>query len=166
MRVQADADPLRGAIAGLAAGLAASLVMDLFQKAVSALSSDDEQGDGDASEPATVKAADKLACATTGAAMPEQAKPIAGQGVHYAFGAALGVAYGVAAEYLPETTTGAGTLFGATSALLFDEAAVPALGLGSAPWEAPASTHLYALGSHLVFGLATETTRRLVRQAL
>jgi hypothetical protein len=43
---------------------------------------------------------------------------------------------------------------------------VPAAGLGDAPTETPASTHLYALLSHVVFGGVAEGTRRLARDAL
>ena len=152
-------DPVHGAIAGLAGGLAASLAMDLFQKAVGAFSSDDGAG----GEPATEQAADGVARAATGGELPDDVRPIAGQAVHYGFGALLGLAYGVAAEYWPRATIGGGTAFGVASALLFDEAAVPAAGLGSPPWEAPASSHAYSLGSHLVFGAAAEAIRRLVR---
>lgn len=154
-------DPLRGATAGLAAGLVASLVMDLAQKGLSKLRSSEGGG-----EPATEQAADRLAQAATGAPVPDERKPIAGQAVHYGFGALLGLGYGIAAEYWPQSTAGWGSAYGIGNALLFDEAAVPAAGLGQAPCDAPASTHLYTLASHLVFGAAAEGTRRLVRAAL
>jgi len=163
MSAAANPDPLRGAIAGLAAGLVASLVMDLAQKGLSRLQSSDSGGGG---EPATEQAADRVAQATTGAPLPEESKPLAGQAVHYGFGALLGLGYGIAAEYLPQATAGWGSAYAIGNALLFDEAAVPAAGLGKAPWEAPASTHLYTLVSHLVFGTAAEGTRRLVRAAI
>jgi len=59
-----------------------------------------------------------------------------------------------------------GSAYGVGNALLFDEAAVPAAGLGQVPWDTPASTHLYTLASHLVFGTAAEGMRRLVRAAI
>ena len=80
--------------------------------------------------------------------------------------AALGVAYGVAAEFRPGVTAGYGTAFGTAAAALLDEGAVPAVGLGAAPWTAPASTHAYALSSHLVFGAVTEFVRRQVSATL
>lgn len=151
----------KGALAGLAAGLVASLVMDGFQRALSALSPSDNEG-----EPATEKAADRVALETTGLPVPQADKPLAGQAVHYALGAALGVGYGVTAEALPVATAGGGTAFGLAAAIVLDEVAVPAMGLGDAPWQTPASTHAYTIASHLVFGAAAEATRRLVRRAL
>jgi putative membrane protein len=80
--------------------------------------------------------------------------------MHYALGLGLGVAYGVAAEFRPEVTVGAGTLFGVATATVLDEAAVPALGLAEPPWETDAGTHLFSYASHVVFGLAAELVRR------
>lgn len=153
----------RGAIAGLAGGLAASLAMNLAQTALARLHSTDNEGGG---EPATEQAADQIAQTITGAPVPEAAKAKAGQTVHYGFGALLGLGYGVAAEYAPRVAGGKGSAFGLGSALLFDEAAVTAFDLGKSPWETSASTHLYTLVPHLVFGTVTEGTRRLIRPML
>ena len=151
-------DPLRGLAAGIAAGLVASLAMNLFQKAwASALPM---PGAGD--DPATVKAAQKTSRAATGEYFAKEDKEAAGNAVHYAFGALLGGAYGLLAEYRPEVTKGFGTLFRAASAA-FDEVGVPAVGLSGPPTDFPAATHAYGLGSHIVFGGVTEATRRLVR---
>jgi putative membrane protein len=162
---QPDRTPnaLRGALAGLAAGLAASWTMNLFQNAVQKLSPD--QGSGD-DEPATEKAADRMSQAAIGAPVSKEAKPAAGQALHYGFGALLGIGYGMAAEYWPAVTAGRGTVFGIGSAALFDEAAVPAAGLGEAPWRSPLSTHLYTFASHLIFGGSAEAMRKLVRAAI
>ena len=150
--------PFRGLAAGIAAGLVASLAMDLFQKAwASALPL---PGSGD--DPATVKAAQKVSRAATGEVFAKADKEAAGNAVHYLFGAMLGGAYGLIAEYRPEVTTGGGTLFGAASSI-FDELAVPAAGLSGPPTDFPASTHAYGLVSHLVFGGVTEATRKLLR---
>jgi putative membrane protein len=146
------------AAAGLIAGLAASLAMDLFQAGVAALSSSDSDA-----EPATQKAADKVSQAVLGHDIPEQRKPLAGQVVHYALGAGLGVAYAVAAEYRPAVTAGYGTAFAVVTTTLLDETAVPAVGLGDAPWKTSPTTHLYGAASHVVFGTVTEAVRRLLR---
>ena len=152
-------DPLRGIAAGIAAGLVASLAMDLFQKAWAKAvpmptSSDD---------PATVKAAQTVSRAATGKFFVNEDKAAAGQWVHYLFGAGLGGAYGLLAEYRPGVTRGFGSAFGAGTALLFDEVAVPATGLGATPSDTPAATHAYALASHLVFGSISEGVRRGLR---
>jgi putative membrane protein len=152
----------RGAVAGVIAGVVASFVMDRFQAAASSLLS----SDGGGGEPATEKAADAAATAVVGHEVPDAAKPLAGQSVHYALGIGLGVAYGIAAEFRPSVTAGFGTAFGLGTATLLDEAAVPALGLGDAPWKAPLSTTLYAYASHLVFGGTAEVVRRQVAGTL
>lgn len=157
----------RGIVAGAVAGAAASFAMDRFQAAWTALqSSDPAADDSDASQPATVKAADALATAATGHAIPDADKPLAGQAVHYALGIGLGVAYAIAAEFRPAVTAGYGTGFGLGTATLLDDAAVPALGLGDAPWKSDVGTTLYGLASHLVFGAATEAVRRPLRATL
>ncbi len=151
-------DPIRGLAAGIAAGLVASLAMNLFQKAwAKALPM---PGSGD--DPATVKAAQRVSRAATGEFFAVEDKEAAGNAVHYLFGAVLGGAYGLLAEYRPEVTKGYGSLFGAASAA-FDELGVPAAGLSGPTTDFPAATHAYALASHIVFGGVTEATRRLVR---
>ena len=151
----------RGAAAGLVAGLVASGAMDLFQRGWARLSDSDSGG-----ESATTHAADRASEAMTGVPVAEPRKPAAGEAVHYGFGALLGIGYGVLAEYLPRATVGAGAPFGLAAALVVDETMVPLAGLGSAPWKAPASTHVYSAASHLVFGTVAEQTRRLMRSAL
>lgn len=152
----------RGAVAGVIAGAVASFAMDRFQAVVSPLL----PSSGSDSEPATEKAADAVATRLTGQAVPAADKPLAGQAVHYALGIALGSAYGIAAEFRPSVTTGYGLGFGLGTATVLDEAAVPATGLGSAPWDAGIASHLYAYASHGVFGGVSELVRRQVAGTL
>ena len=153
--------PWRGLAAGIAGGLVASLAMDLFQKVWSAVLPPPKT-DG---EPSTVRAAEAIS-GSIGATIDKSEKPVAGQVVHYAFGAVLGGAYGLIAEYAPRVTTGFGTVFGAANALLFDEGAVPAAGLSKPPTEFPPATHAYSLASHLLFGATTEGVRRSAKAAM
>ena len=155
---KSDPAPLRGLAAGIAAGLVGSLAMNLFQKAWAKAVPLPSSGD----DPATVKAAQRASRAATGRFFAKEDKETAGNAVHYLFGAVLGGAYGLLAEYRPELTTGYGTLFGAASAA-FDEVGVPAADLSGPPTDFAAATHAYALASHVVFGGVTEATRRLVR---
>ena len=153
------ADPIRGALAGLAAGLVAAFAMSQAQKLFAAIGPD--QGSG--GSPATVKAANRVKRTATGRSIATKDKAAAGQAVHYATGAALGIAYGLAAEYRPEVTKGYGALFGAATSLLLDEAIIPAVGLGEPPLEVPLSSHVFGLASHFVFGFAAEGTRAALR---
>ena len=152
-------DPIRGALAGLAAGLAASFAMGMAQRLFAAIGPK-QASDGD---PATVKAANKVSRAAAGRSIEKEHKEAAGGTVHYATGAALGLAYGIAAEYRPEVTAGHGAVFGVATSLALDEAGVPLAGLGKPPWQAPLSSHAFGLASHFVFGLAAEGARRALR---
>jgi len=152
----------RGVVAGIVAGAVASFAMDRFQAAASGFLPD--RG-GDA-EPATEQAADALSTAATGREIAAADKPLAGQAIHYLLGIGLGTAYAVAAEFRPSVTTGYGTAFGVGTATLLDEAVVPAVGLGDAPWKADLPTQLYSYASHLVFGGVTEFVRRQVAGTL
>lgn len=115
---------------------------------------------------ATVKTARAISEGVFGHPLKESEKKTAGAVVHYAFGAATGGLYGALAEVAPEVTTGAGLPFGAVFWAVADETAVPLLGLSKGPTEYPVSTHVYALASHLVYGVTAEATRRVVRNIL
>ena len=86
---------------------------------------------------------------------PEKKK--AGLLVHYAFGTAMGGLYGIALEMSPRPARRraalSGLAFGSSLFLGADEVAVNRLGLSSG--QAPLSSHIYALASHLVYGLTT-----------
>jgi uncharacterized membrane protein YagU involved in acid resistance len=85
--------------------------------------------------------------------------------VHYAFGTAMGALYGLATEYAPMTHAGFGTVFGTLLFAVADELAVPLMGLSDAPAKYPATTHLRALASHVVYGASTEAVRSVLSRA-
>jgi hypothetical protein len=155
--------------AGLAGGLIAAFVMEKVQAAIEHFSSDNNSAAGgggqqhrqpNEGEPATYKAADAIATRVTGAHIPRGSKAAAGNVVHYAFGGALGAAYGAATVNHPGVTRLAGMPFGAAVWFLADEIAVPAAGLAKGPTKYPVSKHASALAGHLVFGATTELARR------
>lgn len=151
-------DPVRAAVGGILAGLIAGAAMNGFQALWSAASGSRPSG----AEPTTTRAADKAAQELTGAPLPEPYREAADPAVHYGLSALLGLGYGLAAESLPAVRAGFGTGFGLATALLLDEAAVPAASLAPPPTETPLSSHLYGLASHLVFGLGLEAARRVL----
>ncbi len=180
----------KGALAGLVAGLVASWVMDRFQDVWLGLSSNKastkkknssehalqqsnlkaEQSlnqtahaDTENEDDATVKTASALSEIIFDHRLSPGEKKIAGPAVHYAVGATSGIVYGVTAELLPEVTAGAGLPYGAAFWLVVDEGMVPLLGLSKAPNAYSVSTHIYALASHLVFGVTAEGVRRVLR---
>ena len=170
-----DASLWKGALAGLLGGLVASWVMERFQSAVPAEAfvellgedtADEGGGEDEAGEPATVRTAEAIAEGAFDHDLTEREKEVAGPAVHYAFGSSMGALYGATAEAWPEAAEGFGLPFGTVFWLVADEAAVPALGLSEPPTEHPPSVHVYALASHLVYGLTADLVRRAVRAAL
>ena len=148
--------PFLGLFVGIAAGLVASAAMAAFQAQAQKLLPDSDE------DPATVKAADAASEAVIGDPVPEPYRDPAGQAVHYIAGAVIGGIYGVLTEYKPEASAGFGSAYGVATAALFDEAAVPALGLAPAPDETPLATHAYGAASHLVYGWVLEGARWLI----
>lgn len=153
----ARSDSLRAALGGVVAGVVAGAAMNGIQTLWNAARGDTG---GSGEEPATVKAADKAARATTGAPIPGAYRKAADAAVHYGLSAVLGAAYAIAADAAPVVTAGHGGGFGVATWLLIDEALVPALDLGPPPAETPLATHLYAACAHLVFGMTLEAARR------
>jgi uncharacterized membrane protein YagU involved in acid resistance len=181
----------KGAVAGLAAGLAVTLVMTQFQhlsgKLAKALESDEpkkpqhaadrgkkKSGEGDGpgkgqkkqDEDATVKTAKAISTKLFHHELTPDEKKVAGPAVHYSFGTLTGGIYGALAELNPAVTRGVGLPFGTAVWLGADEVAVPAFRLAKPPLENPPSVHVRALAAHLIYGLTTETARRLVRRIL
>lgn len=171
-RRSCGSDILKGAAAGLAGGLVASWVMTQFQNVWSTVSSKLREPQAkpaeseSKSEPSTVKLAERISSDFLGHELTSQEKRLAGPAVHYAFGSSMGAVYGVAAELMPRVMAGQGMLFGTGLWFMADEVAVPAMGLSGSPIKTPATTHVYALASHLVYGLTAETVRSAVRPLL
>lgn len=185
-----EPEMLKGAVAGFVGGLVASWTMNQFQEALSKLIEGVEKPHGAQSlkpgggqegvrqmrrapeanteeqEDATEKLADAISEKVFGRALNKEEKEKAGAVVHYAYGAAMGGVYGVAAEVAPEICTGLGLPFGAVFWIAADEITVPLLGLAQPPTRYPLSTHAYALASHLVYGLTAEVVRRAVRNII
>ena len=177
-------DVLKGLVAGLAGGLVASWTMNQFQAAWTRLaenkekshgaqsmqptegSTGDQQQDVNEQDDATVETAKVISRNVLGHELKESEKESAGAVVHYAFGTVTGGLYGALAEVSPQVTIGAGVPFGAAFWLLADEISVPLMGLSKGPTGYPVSTHVYALASHVVYGVTAELSRRALRQVL
>ena len=160
----------KGLLAGLAGGLTATFAMSQFQAVSKHWFFPQHQGGQShppsEQEPATAKAAQSISRAATGHELTESEKKIGGPAVHYAFGAGNGMLYGALSEFQPKTRAARGAAFGAGLWAVADEIGVPALGLSKPPREEPASSHLYGLASHLVYGLTTDAVSRGVRALL
>jgi putative membrane protein len=180
-RVDAE-DVLLGVGIGVLGGLLGAAVMDQAHKLFDAgkelveeqLGSPQMELFGDAGpraeeeqeEPATAKAADRVAQAVMDRPLDDQEKQFGGQLMHYGFAASMGGLYGGIAAMTPAITVGYGVPAGAALWLVADEIAVPALGLSKPPQKHPASTHVQALINHLVFGFTVELFRCLALRLL
>ena len=153
----------RGVIAGLVGGVIAAGAMSVVHKGLSrpqAPTAEQNQDD------ATVKVADGIARWLLRRPLPEHAKPVASNIVHYAFGASVGAVYGGVAELVPRVTMMAGVPFGLAVWLGAHVVTVPALGLAEPPTRQPRAKEGLELLLHVVYGAVTETLRRLTRRAL
>lgn len=169
--------PVRGILAGVAGGLVASWVMNEFmagpgQTLTKAVNTPEEnrqaaRQDPNASQDATMKAADRLTETVTGGQhLTWQQQKTGGPIVHYAFGALMGGLYGLVSEYSSLFSSGFGTGFGSALFAGADLFAVPALHLSKPLDETPAHTLATPYAAHLVYGATTELVRRVARTVL
>jgi putative membrane protein len=148
-------------VVGVAAGLGAACAMNLFQSACAWLTRSAEPD-----ETAASRAADALSKQVSGKPVKRSKKKYADTVMHYLTGAALGGFYGLVGGLFPAMMAGRGALFGAGAWIFGDEVVVPALRLGLAPAKMKALDHGLALASHLVFGVALDSSRRKLNQAI
>ena len=158
------ANPLREIIIGAAAGAGAAFIMDQFQTAWSKYGArvglpGGSRQEGMVSAPEEV--AEGVAVVATGDKLPAEQREAAGKAVHYATGAGLGVAYGGVASSVRGSTLGNGLGFGALTYLALDQGLIPQAGLG-APGGGDKDDKIYSLVSHLVFGYATYSLRKVL----
>jgi putative membrane protein len=90
-------------------------------------------------------------------------KPVSKQGVHWAIGAATGAAYGAVAEFYPSATAKQGANFGIAMVALSHDSTLPLIGLATKPKPETTREKTSELASHIAYGVATETVRRIVR---
>jgi len=172
MTINRERNVWAGLAAGVAGGLVASWVMGQYRAIWNQIASENGWRDQKKNSPQqleadpTVKTASAISKTMTGKEIPEHRKPAAGVAVHYAFGALVGGAYGVAAEIAPATSRIAGLPFGTAVWLGADELALPLFKLAPGPADAPPSSHALGMTSHLVYGAVADGVRRVVRKLL
>jgi len=93
-------------------------------------------------------------------------KAAAAEGIHWAFGALTGAAYGGLAEFYPAATQKEGASFGIALASLTHGKALPALGLAVGPDDQTTREHTSEMATHVVYGVVTEVVRSAVRRFL
>jgi putative membrane protein len=102
----------------------------------------------------------------TGANLSPEAKEAAAGSMHWVFGAVAGGIYGVAAEYRPGATAWHGAAFGLSVNKLMHEGVLPRTGFVAPVEEQPFQERMSEWLTHAVYGLATETARRVLRKRL
>ena len=153
----------RAILAGVVGGLVGSVVLRGWMTAMSRVHAGTAVPDQNG--PAHQVAA-MVMTTLTGKPMTERERFIAGEVVHYLFGAFSGAIYGGIAEYQPWVTAGAGVLFGTGVFLAADESSMPLLKLVPPPWEETPAAQLEHWAAHLVFGVTGEFVRRGAREVL
>jgi hypothetical protein len=172
-----EADPLKGAIAGLVGGLVGTWFMSEYQgmwsRWVDGREPQSSGGRHDArdweekneGDNANEQAAQAVARRTMGRELDERELEVAAPLMHYAFGGGVSAAYGIFAEHARWASSGVGTGFGTLVWVGADEIAMPVIGW-SQPRRYPLRDHLQSFTSHLVFGFTTELARRATRRLL
>jgi putative membrane protein len=177
MTTDREPDLLKGAVAGLVGGLAGTWAMSEYQALWSRVVDGHEPqsagGRHDArdwqekneDQNANELAAQAVARHTIGRTLTERELEVGAPLMHYAFGTALGLMYGLAAERTTWATSGSGLGFGSAVWAGADEIAMPAIGW-SRPQRYPLESHLQSLTAHFVFGVTTEMVRRGARRLM
>jgi putative membrane protein len=145
---------VKGLIAGLIGGLVATAVKTVAEKIYP------PRTHGEPEPPAVL--AEKLA----GHELTAREETVAVETIHWGFGALTGAAYGALAEFYPAATAKDGAGFGMALASLTHEGALPAMGLSAPPEEQTTRERTSEMASHAVFGVVTETVRRVIRKLL
>ena len=159
---------LRGIVAGLVAGAVGAGAMSLVHKGLTAVTSGARPPTAAAQqqqdEDPTVKVADAITRPLRHRPLAEDEKPLAGNLVHYGFGAGVGGLYGGLAAVMPRVTAALGLPFGGAVWLGAHVIMVPALRLAPPPTRQPLTKEAVELVLHLVYGAVTELGRRLIRR--
>jgi putative membrane protein len=145
---------VKGLIAGLIGGLVATAVKTVAEKIYP------PRTHGEPEPPAVL--AEKLA----GHELTAREETVAVETIHWGFGALTGAAYGALAEFYPAATAKDGAGFGMALASLTHEGALPAMGWSAPPEEQTTRERTSEMASHAVFGVVTETVRRVIRKVL
>ena len=161
---------LRTAIAGVMAGFAGGLLGAAVMSAGHALAMrvPAHHFTPPATEPtepkepdATVLVAERVSDIVRGRPLEDPEKSVAGNLVHYAFGAAMGVVYGAAAPIVPVVTRWHGALYGIAVYLGAHGTIVPALGLARSPLRSPFKKEALELALHVAYGATVGLVYRL-----
>ena len=141
----------RGALAGLMGGIAGAAAKLLVEQIVPPRAEWEEA-------PREVPA-EKVA----GHPLVKTEKEATRLGIHWSAGPLIGAAYGAAVEFEPELTARHGAAFGLGLNGLTHKHLLPILGLSAPIDEQPRQERFSEVASLVVYGVVTETVRRMIR---
>lgn len=145
---------LKGLVAGALAGLAATAAKSFAERFYP------PRVHGEPEPPEVL--ADKIA----GHELDGSTKAVAGEAIHWGFGAAAGAFYGALVEFYPAASAKSGATFGLTLMSLTHQTALPALHLSEPLNEQTPREHTSEAASHVLYGVVTERVRSVVRGLL
>ncbi|MEO7029465.1 MAG: DUF1440 domain-containing protein [Acidobacteriaceae bacterium] len=145
---------MKGLLAGLIAGLVATAAKTLAER----LYPPRTHGEPDPTE--------VLAGKMAGHPLDSGTEEVAGEAIHWGFGALTGAAYGALAEFYPAATAQEGAGFGMALMSLTHEKALPALGLSAQPEDQTLREKSSEAATHVLYGVVTERVRSIVRKLL
>ena len=144
----------KGAVAGLIGGVVAILAKNATEKIYPPRTRRESES------PTLVPRKD------SGKALALKQRSTAQQTMHIGLGAAAGAAYGAVAEVYPAATSKQGASFGMALIALNQDRALPLLGRFAKAEPQTKREHTSELVSFVVFGVVTETVRRVVRRLI
>lgn len=145
---------MKGALAGLVGGLAGAGAKILAQRLFP------PRADGN--HPPAVAFAEHV----THRNLDDRQREMTLQAIHFAFGALAGAVYGIMTEYEPSLAAWRGAAFGITLNRITHESVLPRMGLSRPKDELPTQDRISEWATHAVYGVTTDSVRRLVRKAL
>jgi len=144
----------KGLLAGLIGGLVATAAKTLAER----IYPPQTHGEPEAPEMLAERAA--------GHELAGPQKEAATEAIRWGFGALTGAAYGAVVEFYPAATAKDGAGFGMALSSLTHGTVLPAMGLAAKPEELTARERSSEMATHVVYGVVTETVRRVVRRML
>ncbi len=142
----------KGAVAGLVGTAALTLAMSQAPKLMKMMGQAPPRQGGGKKPPE--KLAEKVAEGVFDQSLSDETQQIAGQAVHWGYGAAWGAFYGIAQSSLRLPHFLHGTIFGGLVAAVASTL-MPSMGLTPPPTEQPAQRNAMQLVLHLLYGWVT-----------
>ncbi len=161
---------IKGAMAGLVGTLAITVAMNHRSELMQLLGLSSSQpaqkpqppgGEPQVGQSPTEKLADKISAGILEQPLEPGTLRVAGQAIHWGYGAMWGVLYGILESSFHLPTIVHGAIFGSAVGLV-SATALPAMGLSGSAKEKPITLNTTQMVNHLIFGWFTALAFRLL----